>query len=393
MAGKLSQEYGRWSGWFELVQEVFHLAAAGSVLIVGPFPPPYGGMALQAKALVERLQKDGISVELLPTNPSVSAILSRVKGLRTVVQSLLFLWNLTFGISRFRVIHILGASHWYFVLRVAPTVILAKLFGRRVILNYRGGEAPSFFARFRLLVSPILRLVDVIVVPSAYLLRVFKAYGHNPVIVPNFVDLRRFRYRRRDRLKPNLLVTRSLEPLYNIKMALNAFGLVQKRHPDARIDVIGGGSEEKSLRNWVRQQGLPGVFFHGAMPSEEIPAYLENADILLNPTNADNMPINLLEAFASGVPVVTTNVGGIPDLVGQDEAALTVNPNDVVSMAARIEQLLSQPQTVTRVTTRARSLCEQFNWEKVGRLWTELYDAIGQGHDLKGENGFHLTTR
>jgi glycosyltransferase involved in cell wall biosynthesis len=188
-------------------------------------------------------------------------------------------------------------------------------------------------------------------------------------------------------------VTRNLEPLYNVKMAIEAFAIVQKKYSHAHLDVVGGGSEEKTLRDWVQREGLKGIDFRGAVSNEEISGYLEGADILLNPANADNMPINLLEAFAAGVPVVTTNVGGIPELVGQDEAALTVNPNDVVSMAARIEQLLSQPQTVTRVTTRARSLCEQLNWEKVGHSWIELYDAIGRGHDLKGENGIHLTTK
>lgn len=114
------------------------------------------------------------------------------------------------------------------------------------------------------------------------------------------------------------------------------------------------------------------------MPNEEISAVLEGADILLNPANADNMPINLSEAFTAGVPVATTIVGGIPDLVGQGEPSLTIIPNDAVSMAARIEHLLTHPQTVVRVTAEGKLLCERFNWQKVGRLWTELYDAIGQ---------------
>ncbi len=364
----------------------------GTVLIVGPIPPPYGGMALQAKALVEGLRKDGIDAELLPTNPVVPTFLGRIKGVRTVVQSLFFLWNLAGSLVRSPIVHLFGASHWYFVLRVVPTAILARLFGRRIILNYRGGEAPRFFASFPWLVLPILRLVHSIAVPSAYLQRVFRDFGYNSTIIPNFVDSLRFRYRRRDILKPNMLVARNLEPLYNIRMAIESFAIVKKRYPEARIDVVGGGSEELALSAWVKQKGWTGVSFHGPVTNEDMPNYLENADILLNPTNADNMPINLLEAFAAGVPVVTTNVGGIPDLVGQDEAALTVNPNDAASMASRIEQLLSQPQTVARVTARAKFLCERFNWEEVGRLWIELYDAAGRSHEPNNEKGINLTT-
>jgi len=364
----------------------------GAVLIVGPIPPPYGGMALQAKALVERLRKDGVDVELLSTNPVIPTFLGRIKGVRTVVQSVFFLWNLAGSLLRSPIVHLLGASHWYFVLRVVPTAVLARLFGRRIILNYRGGEAPRFFASFPWLVLPILRLVHSIVVPSAYLQRVFRDFGYNATIIPNFVDLLRFRYRRRDRLKPNMLVTRSLEPLYNIRMAIESFAIVKQRYPEARIDVVGGGSEELALRAWVKQKGWTGVSFHGPVTNEDMPNYLENADILLNPTNADNMPINLLEAFAAGVPVVTTNVGGIPDLVGQDEAALMVNPNDAVSMAARIEQLLTQPQTVARVTAHAKLLSEQLSWDKIGRYWIELYGAGGRCDAGKNQNSIDLTT-
>ena len=363
------------------------------VLIVGPVPPPFGGMALQAKALFERLRNDGIDVELLATNPRLPAPISIIKGVRTLIQSIFFLWTLTRALLRARVVHLLGASHWYFLLRVVPTMILGKLFGRRVILNYRGGEAPDFLARFTWLVVPMFRLADVIAVPSSYLLRVFERYHFHPTVIANFVDLKRFRFRQRDRLKPKLLVTRSLEPLYNVKMALEAFAIVQKKYPDAHIDVVGGGSQEIPLRDWVKRLGWTGIDFRGAVPNEEIPGYLDNADILLNPAYADNMPINLLEAFAAGVPVVTTNAGGIPDLVGQDEAALMVNSNDAASMAARIEQLLSQPQTVVRVTAQAKSLCEKLNWEKVGRLWIELYSAAGQCREAENEKSINLITK
>ena len=114
----------------------------------------------------------------------------------------------------------------------------------------------------------MLRLADVIAVPSAYLLRVFERYQFHPVIIPNFVDLERFRFRQRIELEPKLLVTRNLEPLYNVKMALKAFAIVQKQYSRAHLDVVGGGSEEKALRNWVQRQGLKGIDFRGAVPKD-----------------------------------------------------------------------------------------------------------------------------
>ena len=364
----------------------------GRVVIVGPKPPPYGGMAVQAQALVARLRQEGVDAQLLATNPPVIPSLGRIKGLRTLIQSLLYLVNLIRGLARARVVHLLGASHWYFVLRVMPTVILAKLFGRRIILNYRGGEAPLFFARFRHLVLPILRLVDVITVPSAYLQRVFNGSGFQASVIPNFIDLARFQFRQRDFIKPNLLVTRSLEPLYNISMALRAFASIKQIYPEARLDVVGGGSEEAALKSMVQQHGWPDVYFHGAVPNDEIPNFLEAADILLNPTNADNMPINLMEAFAAGVPVVTTNVGGIPDLIGKEETVLMVDADDSAAMARCVDELLRGPQLVTRLTCQARTLCEQMSWEQVGKQWVEIYGAVGQAPQINSKRQVDLST-
>ena len=367
-------------------------AAVGRVLIVGPKPPPYGGMAIQAQALVARLRQDGADADFLATNPEVFRWLGQLKGIRTVIQSLLYLTNLAGDLARSQVVHLLGASHWYFILRVIPTVVLAKLFRRRIILNYRGGEAPEFFARFPRLIKPILRLVDVIAVPSAYLQRLFHAYGYHATIIPNFVDLGRFRFRQRDLIKPNLLLTRSLEPLYNIPMALRAFAYIKQQYPEARLDVVGSGSEETTLKSWVRQQGLSGVYFHGAVRNEEIAKFLDNADILLNPTNADNMPNNLMEAFAAGVPVVTTNVGGIPDLVGKEEAALMVDADDAAAMARCVYELLHRPQLVARLTLQASKLCEQMTWESVGRQWVEMYRVNGEATVSKSKSQVDLPT-
>lgn len=349
-------------------------------------------MAIQAQALVARLRQDGVDAQLLATNPRVISLLGRIRGLRTLIQGLLFLINLIRGLAHSRVVHLLGASHWYFVLRVVPTVILAKLFGRRIILNYRGGEAPLFFSRFPRLVLPILRLVEGIAVPSSYLERAFNRLGFEVTIIPNFVDLRRFKFRQRNSIKPNLLLTRSLEPLYNIPMALRAFASIKQNYPEARLDVVGGGSEEAALKSMVQQHGWSDVYFHGAVPNDEIPKFLAAADILLNPTNADNMPINLMEAFAAGVPVVTTNVGGIPDLVGKEERVLMVDADDAAAMARCIDELLREPQLVARLTGQARTLCSQMSWEQVGKQWIEIYGRIEAAPEINSKGEVDLST-
>ena len=173
------------------------------------------------------------------------------------------------------------------------------------------------------------------------------------------------------------MVTRNLEPMYNVKMALEAFGVVKERHPGARLDIVGSGAQEAELKRWVAEKGLEDVFFAGAVPNEEIARFLQAADILLNPSNVDNMPISLLEAFAFGVPVISTRVGGIPDLVGEEKAALLVEPGDYLRMAEKISELVKEPEKAKRLTAHAKDLCKDFTWDSVRSRLLEVYYPAG----------------
>ena len=377
------------------------MRAQGSVLIVAPAPPPYGGMALQGQTLCELLRREGVGVEFVSTNPKLRWPFSQIKGLRTLAESLVFLIYLCRGLRRAAVVHVLAASYLYFFLRVVPAVLLARLGGRRVIVNYRGGLAAPFFAAWGWMTQPILRLAHVIMVPSRFLERVFAEHGLRVQIIPNLVDLQHLsqesvsaddqaskmseeessqaskascRRLSTSNHAPRLLVTRNLEPIYNVRMALEAFAIIKTKYPNSRLDIVGTGQEESALKNWVDGKRLKDVVFHGAVPNEQIPVFLKQADIFLNPSHADNMPISLLEAFACGVPVVSTRVGGIPDLVGEDKAALLVEPGNSAQMAEKIEEILTNPERAKRLTTYARDLCKAFTWEAIrDRLLTVYY--------------------
>ena len=334
-------------------------------------------MALQGQALCYRLMGESLQVYFVPTNPELPGVLGRWKGVRTLVQTGIYVIRLFQALRRAAVVHVFGASFFYFFARVMPAVVVARLMGRRVILNYRGGAAPSFFARFGWAAWPIVRLADLVTVPSAYLERCFAARTIACRVVPNLVDLQRFKYRRRQPGNAHLLVNRNLEPMYNVEMALRAFEIVKQQFPDARLDVVGSGSQENSLRKWVAEHRLEGVAFHGAIAHERMPEFLDQADVLLNPTLVDNLPISLLEAFASGVPVVTTNVGGIPDLIGVTRAAVLVEPNNHEQMAGEILHLLTDPRLAAGFAERGMALAERFTWPSVRKC---LFDSYYPSH-------------
>jgi L-malate glycosyltransferase len=343
-----------------------------AVAIVAPVPPPYGGMALQGGALRDNLSREGVSVVIIPTNPLLFLGMVKVRFLRTFLQTLVYLYRLIRFIPQVSVVHILAASYFYFFARVAPAVLLSRIFGRRVIVNYRGGEASLFFSKYGWLTRPVLRLASLITVPSRYLEKCFQEQGFACAIVANPIDLDRFKFRHRQQLRPRLLVTRNLEPMYNVAMALQAFAIVKRVYQNSRIDIVGTGSEAQKLKAWVEDNGLEGVFFHGAVRNDEMPKYLQEADILLNPTNVDNLPMSLIEAFATGLPVVSTKVGGIPELVGE-ETALLVEAGNYHEMAEKILCLLASPDLAQGIITSARKLSENFSWDRIREKLLEVY--------------------
>jgi glycosyltransferase involved in cell wall biosynthesis len=115
------------------------------------------------------------------------------------------------------------------------------------------------------------------------------------------------------------------------------------------------------------------VRFHGAVDHRRMPEYLDNCDILLNPTNVDNMPMTLLEAFAAGLPVVSTDVGGIPDMLGESAAALLVKPGDYREMARKVEHLVADGDLVRRMTESGRRLAQGFDWPAVREKLLAVY--------------------
>ena len=122
--------------------------------------------------------------------------------------------------------HVMANSGWAWHLFAAPAVWMAALRGTPVLVNYRGGEAATFFEKAFHWVRPTLRRASVIVVPSGFLQAVFAKHDVGTKIVPNIIDLSRF-YHDENKLSdsdaPHLIVTRNLEPIYNIPMALRAF--------------------------------------------------------------------------------------------------------------------------------------------------------------------------
>lgn len=341
-----------------------------TICIVSPFPPPYGGMAIQAQKLVSLLAGEGFEVTAVKTNaemPRSLHFISEVKGLRTIVGLLAFLRNLNKALPKIEVVYFLTGFFNFFFWVTYPALILIKIHRKRVILSARGGEARYFFQKYRPLVKPILRRVDTISTPSGFLKQAFEeVLGLDAVIVPNIADFNQFRYRERKPVGPKLLVTRSLEEIYNVGCVIRAFKTVHNSIPDSSLGIVGGGSQRQALEKLVADFNLTDcVIFYGKIEHSKIQNYYDQYDIFLNASNVDNLPGVILEAFASGLPVVSTRAGGIPYLVAEGVTGLLVDIGDSEALAEKVIELVKDPTLALRLANNARLECQKYSWDNV----------------------------
>jgi glycosyltransferase involved in cell wall biosynthesis len=222
-----------------------------------------------------------------------------------------------------------------------------------------------------------MKRVDANVVPSRFLVEVFSGFGIDATVVPNIVDVERFRFRERDPLRPRLLSTRNFEALYNVAATLRAFRIVQQTWPDASLTLVGGGGQEHELRALVGRLELRHVTFAGRVAPDAIADYYADHDIYLQSPDIDNMPTSLLEAFASGMPVVSTEAGGVPAILTNGVHGLLAPLGDHEALARHVLRLLAAPDEARVLARAARATCDACTWPMVRELWLRAYrDAI-----------------
>ena len=333
-----------------------------------------GGQGIQAQSLAELLTRDGYKVDFVPINPRFPwglRWIRKVPYLRTIVNELLFIPSLA-TIVRADVVHVFSASYMSFLLAPAPALAFGRLLNKRVVLHYHSGEADDHLANWGALVHPWLTLADLIVVPSEYLAGVFAGHGYTTRVIHNVIDLSRFVYHDRQPLGARLLSTRNLEPYYRVDTIIEAFAIVRRRRPDATLTIAGYGSEEGRLRRLADE----GVEFVGRVVPEMMPQLYAGGDIFLNASVVDNQPVSILEAFASGLPVISTPTGDIPAMVRHQQTGVIVRPDDPASLASAVLYLLDHPGEALRMARYAREDVTRYTWAQVKGQWAAAYSGV-----------------
>jgi L-malate glycosyltransferase len=255
---------------------------------------------------------------------------------------------------------------------------IGRMYGQKIIMVLRGGAFPEFMERFPSWSQRVLRRAHVIVAPSAFLARLVEKYGFKCRVIPNIIRLSEYPFRLRQQPAPHLFWMRAFHPIYNPEMAVRVFAQVKKKMPVATLVMAGQDKgQQAAVQQLCQSLGLgESVKFPGFLSMESKIKIGNLAEVFLNTNRVDNMPVSVVEACAMGLPVVATNVGGVPDLLTDGQTGLLVPSNDSNKMAEAVFRLLETPDLAERLSSNGRKLAERSSWEYVRTEWDNLFASI-----------------
>lgn len=251
---------------------------------------------------------------------------------------------------------------------------LARLLKIKYIPILHGGNLPSRLKRNPRLCRMIFTHAHKNVAPSGYLKHTFEKEGFTNVVhIPNTIEIEKYEFKKRTNFSPNLLWVRAFASIYNPEMAIKVLFELRKVYPKATLTMVGPDKDGslQTTKTFAKSINCE-VNFTGQLAKEDWWQLAAKHDIFINTTHFDNTPISVMEAMALGLPVVTTNVGGIPYLLSDKENALLVNDNAVDEMTNAIFSLISDKEQASNIAQNARAYVEQMDWVTVKQIWKEL---------------------
>lgn len=256
---------------------------------------------------------------------------------------------------------------------------LLRLLRKPYILTLHGGRLPDFSRRWPRSMRYVLARAKAVTVPSGYLLREMTAYRADMVMIPNPLDVAAYPFSIRSRPRPRLVWLRAFHETYNPSLAVTVLALLAPDLPEVMLTMVGPDRGDGSLQRAMAAAARLGVAHRlrviDGVPKEKVGEVLSDADVFVNTTNVDNTPVSVMEAMACGLCVVSTNVGGIPDLLDDGRDGILVPPADARALADGILRILRDPALATRLSGNGRRKAELFDWAVLLPTWERVLQA------------------
>lgn len=246
----------------------------------------------------------------------------------------------------------------------------------------------NFF--YRKLISFSLNSCKKIVAVSADLANRIIQMGIDPektIVLRNAVDIHRFKpvknieMRNKYNIKENeilIVFAGHLEPFKGIFELLDAFYEIRKKNQNVKLVVIGGGQSEKEVKEIVSKYNLNGhITFTGKISPDTIQNFYQMADIFTLPSYTEGLPLVVVEAMACGLPIVASCVGGIPEIVKNNENGFLIPPRNKEKLAQKLDILINNRELREKFGKKSVELIDnEFNIDKRVNKLINIYKDI-----------------
>ncbi len=240
-----------------------------------------------------------------------------------------------------------------------------------------GGNLPKRITKNPKVIHSYLENAHAVVSPSDYLISAFaKAGYHHLTKINNFIELDNYLFQEREIKTPKLLWVRSFAQIYHPEMAVHVFKSIKEKYPEAILTMIGpekDGSLAKCKK--LAQELHLKINFTGLLSKGKWIELSKSHNIFINTTHFDNLPVSLIEAMALGLPVVSTNVGGISFLIENEKNGKLVPDGNIDKMVCAIDELISQPKHSQEIIKKGRETATFYSWSTVRHKWNALLQS------------------
>lgn len=268
-----------------------------------------------------------------------------------------------------------------------PGVLARKILRRPCVVWGRGSEIYLPW-RFKEVISKLaLRNADAVIALTEDMKReIRKICDKDIYVIPNGVDLERFENLSSENIRRKLEITNEqkivifagiLRPIKGVKYLIQAMNIIRQKNTKASLMLIGDGEERQSLEELVKESNLGDcVTFVGQVPNEEVLEYMAASDVFALPSLSEGFPIVSLEAMASGLPIVATKVGGLPEIVEDGQNGFLVEPKSPRQIADKAQLLLEDDELRGRISRNNKEKARSYSWQSIVQRLEEVYRTI-----------------
>ncbi len=265
-----------------------------------------------------------------------------------------------------------STSNFYYALFCG---YLCRFLNLKYLPILHGGNLPNRLKTNPKLSQAIFNHAYKNIAPSVYIQSEFEKAGYSNLFhIPNAITLKDYDFEQRNFETVHLLWVRSFSDIYNPLLAVKILKALQDEHINATLSMVGpdnDGSLQKA-KDYVKALGVE-VNFTGKLSKEAWISLSKNHTIFINTTNFDNMPVSVMEAMALGLPIISTNVGGMPFLITNNHDGILVNPNSANEFVEAVNRILSNHENTHKMTLNARKKVESYDWGVVKKLWISVF--------------------